>query len=729
MKPPVGSTVETLVSRDDLVRATNLFDYVRSARSESQALVADWDAPYWEGVGYFVKQEHAPKGSLRASIPLLAWLDESFIDFAKAYVVERHLVNPAQSRSGHIKRLQTSRLLEQTLLSLRGDASPLGIDGAVLDATATLARTQLQAGGAYRVGAELQQLAQLLVRVGVLPANCGSWVNPNKQPKNIGISVDTESDRARQQKLPAPQALYALAEIFNRDVDTSDERCHKDVVTTSAIALLMSAPSRGQEIFRLPANLVFETTDKFGKEQMGLRLHASKGFGAYVKWVWSGMVPVAERAIELVRAITEEGRRLARHLEDPKTKHRFYRHPTCPNVRDDELLTKEQVCQALGYNNKSPATALNKNGLSAVNRTYTLQQLWEDFVLPRHAEAHPHFPYVSAVDKALGKKGGLKFSDALFCMRKSQLHATAGTSPVLLWMPDLADLNFELSGARTQTSIFERFGFQDEQGEALKLTSHQIRHLINTEAQRVGLTDEQIAHWSGRRRVDQNAVYDHRTLEERVEQTREVVEAVQSSVALPGSDERRSYLIGQWQVNVLPRPRLLDIDDLQPQLTGLKTLYGECHHDWSFAPCEGFVKCLDCSEHACIKGDQDADTKLERLRSLHASVLMEVAKAELTAAEDVDAQDWLEVQQRYLAKVEELISLLESDSVPDGSVIRTAKGQNPTHLHRALRGLAKKALEAGSGTKPAMEKLLGSLEAGLAAARGLPLLGASGGAN
>ncbi|MCF8206485.1 MAG: hypothetical protein K9J82_15485 [Methylotenera sp.] len=722
MRPAVGTAVEALVSRDHLARAKNLSDYIRAARNESKALVDDWDVPFWPGVGYFVKQSHAPRGSMSATIPLEAWLDDDFLDFAKAYVVERFLTNPGLTRAAHIKRLQVLRLLEASLLALRDDASPLGIDGSVLEAAATLARQTLVPAGAYKVGAELERLADVLVRAGVLAPICGTWTNPNKQPKNTGISVDAKAEAARQQRLPDHDALYALADIFNRDLDPADERFQRDIITTSAMALLMCAPSRGQEIFRLPANLVFEATDKFGKEQIGLRLHASKGFGAYVKWVWSGMVPVAERAIARVRTVSEAGRALAHHLEDPKLKRRFYRHAGCPPVADNEPLTKWQVCAALGYNNQSPAAALNKNGLSSIDGTYTLQQLWDTWVLPRLAEAHPHFPYVSATDKALGRKGGLKFSEALFCTLRYQLNLRAGTSPVQLFMSDLTDLNFDLGPSATKTSIFERYGFCDAQGAPLKLTSHQIRHLVNTEAQRVGLTDEQIAHWSGRRRVDQNAVYDHRTLEERVEQTRDVVESVQAAVALPVAAEGVSYTHGQWTVKVVRKPRLLaDVEDVQPQLSGLKTLYGECHHDWSFAPCEGFVKCLDCSEHACIKGDDDAAVKLERLRSLHASVLAEVEKAAAVANDDVDAKDWLDVQQRYAAKVGELISLLQSETVPDGSVIRTAQGENPTHLHRALRGLASKALADGAGSAPAMKQLLVSLETGLAASQA-PLL-------
>lgn len=711
MNQMVDSAVKMLVPRDDQARAVKLADYIRSAKDESKVLKVDWNEPYWEGIGYFVKQAHAPRGSMRrADIAAEVRLDGAFIDFAKAYVVERHLLNPGESRAGHIKRLQLLRLLEESLLAQRGKASPLDIDLAVMDATASLAKKHLATSGSYRAGVELVQLAEVMVRFGIWPVSCVTWANPNKQPKNHGIGVGEASERARQDKLPDHRALYALAEVFNKDFDLSDERCHKDVVTSSVSALLMCAPSRGQEIFRLPANLEFEATDKFGKEQLGLRLHASKGFGAYVKWVWAEMVPVAERAIRMLRDITEEGRKLARHLEDPRTKGRFYRHENCPNVADDHPLTKAQVCYALGFSTASGTYAsLSNNGLERADGSYTLQTLWDTFVLPRHAKEHPHFPYVSAADKALGVKGGLKFSEALFCMRRFQLHARSGTSPLWLWMPDLTDLNHEFKGRKTHESIFARYGYLDEKGAPLKLTSHQARHLINTEAQRAGLTDEQIAHWSGRRRVDQNAAYDHRSQDERAEQARGIVESVQAEVGLPSS-----YRAGQWTVSVVRSPRnLADIDSIQPQLSGLKTLYGECHHDWSFAPCEGFVKCLDCSEHACIKGEEDADKKLERLRALYASVAQEVSKAEQAAEDDVDAQDWLNVQQRYMEKVQQLIEILESEVVPDGSVIRTANGQNPTHLHRALRGLAAKALELGTSSRPAMEQLLSSLEAGL----------------
>lgn len=717
-------TVNTLITKDRRAREVQLTEYINSARDEAQAIGFPWDEPHWPGVGFFVKQPFLPRGGkpskAKTKIGPDRRLDAAFIEFAKAYVTERHLTNPAASQGGHTMRLQTLRLLEAALLDLRGVADPLDIDAAVFDEAARRVKSVLAAGGPYKVGRELETLAGVMVRHGVLPAICEDWTNPNKPLRSTTIAVDAESQRKREQRLPNHDALYVLADIFNRKFDLSDERVHRDIYTTSITALLMSAPSRGEEIHRLPLRLVVKATDKFGMEQMGLRLEASKGFGAYVKWVWSGMVPVAELAIERVKAITQEARNLAKHLEG-RNAGRFYRHPNCPKVADNAPLTAEQVCLALGYatNNArySAGDSLRGNGLSGINGTYTLQRLWDAVVLPQHRQLHPHFPYVSAKDMARGTRGGLKFSEALFCMLRHQLHQWNSTSPVQLWLPGLKSFNIDV-GPSIKASIFERYGYMDPSGKPFKITSHPIRHLLNTEAQRAGLTDEQIAHWSGRRVVAQNTTYDHRTIEERVDQAREVVERVQSAVALPNAEPApgADVVHRQWVIKVVQKPRSMrDIEDIQPHLGALKTLYGECHHDWSFAPCEGFVKCLDCSEHACIKGsDSDAKTKLERLEALREGVMRDLAKARKTAAEDVDARDWLKVQERYKAKVDQLISILQSDSVPDGAVIRSADGQHPTHMHRALRGLAVKALEQKGGSTEAMTRLLQAVESGIA---------------
>ncbi|RTL33430.1 MAG: hypothetical protein EKK53_28220 [Burkholderiales bacterium] len=708
-KPAEGSAATPLQTLAYRKRAEALEAYIREAKSS--AIVADitWDSVQWKGFGVFVKHGR-PAGQPKKNIEPAFLLDSAFVEFSKAYIVERHSHNPGEARSQHIQRFAALRLTEAVLLKLHGKADPLLIDRDTLDQAVVLARSHYDRQTLYQAGRALEQMASALVEHQVLPLELRDWVNPLPAYRSVGTTVGSAGDKARQSKLPDADALEVLAAIFNRDLDTADQHHqHRDIYTTSVAALLLCAPSRGEEIHRLPANLLVKATDSFGEEQTGLRLHASKGFGAYVKWVWAGMVPVAKKAIDRLLTITDEPRKLALHLENPKTRNRFFRHAACPAVADDEPLTAEQAAMALG----KPLASLHAAGLSSAAYAHTLQSLWNDWVLPRHAKRAPYFPYVSKKDKALGAKGGLKFSDALFCMRAGQL-GTFSTSRVLLWMPSLGTgFSPDVAPSRENysVSIFERYGYTGPNGAPLKLNSHQLRHLLNTEAQRASLSDDMIAHWSGRLNIRQNETYDNRPEQERVDQVRPVVEALEARLGAPAGDgeEVRSMQWGPWSVEPFVKPRSCsDLDDIQPRLAGIKTEYGECYHDWALAPCEGLIACLECDEHACIKGaDELGRDRLGRVQNLYRQVLAEVDKAQAAVGEkDWGAEEWLRMQQRYAAKLEELIKVLTSADVPDGSVIRAIGAQPPTHLHRVLRGIAVKALEDGTSSSEAMVRVL-----------------------
>ena len=301
----------------------------------------------------------------------------------------------------------------------------------------------------------------------------------------------------------------------------------------------------------------------------------------------------------------------------------------------------------------------------------------------------------------VGEKGGLKFSEALFCMRANELDSRKGTSPVLLWMPGRSTYIQDVGFISTETqnrglTLFERHNYTDDQGKVLGFTSHQARHLLNTEAQRSSLPDDLIARWSGRKRINQNAVYDQRSTQERVEHSRSVVVATAAETDKRSIElESKARRDGPWLIISPRQPRSCsDLDDIEPHLTGLQTQYGECYHDYAVTPCDGFVECLECKDHDCIKGsDQDAQTRLARLELLKRRADAEVEKSRTAvAAGDWGAQDWLKVQRARVSKLEELIAILLDPSVPDGARVRLADTDLPTHLHRMLRGMARQAL-------------------------------------
>ena len=122
-------------------------------------------------------------------------------------------------------------------------------------------------------------------------------------------------------------------------------------------------------------------------------------------------------------------------------------------------------------------------------------------------------------------------------MTRNILHGQIGTSPVILWHPDVNILNNDISPRKSlnsdsHKSIFDRYGFKDKDGSRLKATSHQMRHLLNTLAERGGLSLHEIAKWAGRADPKQNRVYNHMSEYEMVAKA----EQLDASLSLFGPD-------------------------------------------------------------------------------------------------------------------------------------------------------------------------------------------------
>lgn len=714
-KPTHLTSVTTLTPKDHTQAAENLAEYIRSAKEDLTVLGSDldWSAWKWPGVGSFVKQDWT-KSSKRKNIPLSHLLDPSFIEFAKAYIRDRHAQNPRESKSFHGHRLPPLRMLEMALLERHPTADPVNINLAMLDRAAALICKYFTGQNVQQAGWHLQTIAATLGKRQLTLAPVGSWVSPIPKIKQLGLAVGSAGEAHRASKLPDQDALKALAEIFNHDLNPLDPSHQRDIYTTSVTTLLLSAPSRGgEETHNLPVDLVFKATDRFSTEQVGLRWEAGKGFGSYIKWIWDGMVPAAQIALDRLKSMTEEARNLARWMEDPKTGNRFYRHANCPVVEDDEPLAVEQVCLALGLSVRFPRQVLSSVGLSCADHSYSLNDLWTNHILPQHQKDFPRFPYINEKEAAKGKKGGLKFSEALFCMRSNQLHLRRGTSPVRLWMPSLPRYlqDVGISDA-TRTSIFDRHGYRDADGEPLKLRSHSMRHLLNTEAQRGKMTNEQIAWWSGRVNQAQNQVYNHITEQERVDRAKEILtnktsnfsivpfrpngtELTDATDAALSSGANGITTHGYWHINTGNKPASCHDLDMQPQLAGINTLYGRCEHDYVLSPCEGFAQCLDCSDHTCIKGSgSDEQEKLVRIKELMSLVAHEVDQAKSKINDgDWGARDWYNAQSKWLDKLQQLVGILQSNQIPEGAVVKLAGSNSQTHLHRVLRSVAMRALK------------------------------------
>jgi hypothetical protein len=386
------------------------------------------------------------------------------------------------------------------------------------------------------------------------------------------------------------------------------------------------------------------------------------------------MVPIAKEAVRRIRAITDGPRRLAAWIETNRDKP--YRHPECPDVADDEPLTVFQACAFLGLardTRRTCTSSLYGSKLATKDNAHTLSSLWQR-ALANQPQVHPW----------LNEKKRIKYSDALFCMTRHLIGDQRGTSPVILWAPSNNVFNHTLSpleSLESHKSIFDRYGYKSKEGQRLKLTSHQARHLLSTLANRGGLSQEQLAKWAGRADQKHNRVYNHMSEWEMVAKA----EAMDTSLTLFGPKGEVSQHVPVTTQDI----KLMEHGAMHI------SMWGVCGHDFIMSPCEKFRDCLNCEEHVCIKGaENDNSNRLKRIKERLAQVEKEYDAARHALINGYAGADrWFEYHQKTLERLRQLVEILESPQTEEGAQIKLRDGKDFSHLRRVIRTKAVDSLE------------------------------------
>lgn len=638
----------------------NLAEFVVMCRERLTVFGADldWDADNWPGVANFTKIGVNSRSYKREDL-----LDEEIMPFAKAYLRYQQGHNPTKLKN----ELKALRCIEKALLHSCGRADIALVSTQVLDVAADVAREYKAT--AYQAGIQLVKLVEFLNETGIIAKRI-TWKAPFSKPKELD-RTDSDSKRKRAEKLPSDHCLEYMAEMFVNDL-----KFPRDRFTTSIFALLMCAPSRISEAQLLPVNCLHFEKDSKGVEQVGLRWWAGKGFGSDIKWIPTIFQDIAQEAVRRLTILSEPGRLLAKHYESDSR--RFYRHGGCPDVDDDEPLTLQQVEEALGLKSNKGASARHffkdyepYRARLGAGKPLTLAFLHE-YCLTRLPDGWPW----------LRKDLDIKYSEALCCFRAHELRPDLNTSPVMLWIPDNNVLTHDLkvTAGRKKKSIWQRHGYRNPDGTAICLTSHQVRHFLNTAAQRGDLGQLDVAKWSGRANIYQNAVYNHMADEEYVAAARE------TGIG--------NGLIAKIKVNAP-----VTFGDLQAIGEGIAhvTEFGFCVHDYSMVPCLRHRDCLNCTEQVCVKGDVE---KLGRLKLRRDSIQLQLDKAKAASADGIYGADrWTQHQLKTLGRADALIQLLEAAQKPEGAVIWLSNDHEHSPLKRAIAARSSK-LALGEQPEP-----------------------------
>jgi len=644
----------------------NLNDFITMCRDRLTVFGSnlDWDSNHWPGICSF--RVLGTMGRTRSDDQ---YLSPDIIQFIKAYVRYRQGIVPTKNTHREIGAL---RCIEKALLQTKGIADITLADHYVFDSAAEIAR-EAQTTTAYQTGIQLAKLSQFLSDSGIIPYKL-SWKSPISS-RNAIIKTNAKELKLRPSKLPTEHCLEYMAEMFANDLHAPRDR-----FTTSIFALLMCAPSRISEILDLPVKCIHSDRDKDGNACLGLRFYGGKGYGSDIKYIPSDFKDIAIEAVRRLTELSAEGRKLAKWYEENPDK--FYRHSRCPDVGEYDALTTQQACDALGLSNKATKDRLKQyfqsykpyHELCINNKPLTLSFL-NTYC---HSQLPESWPWKN-------KERHIKFSDALICFGLHALRENFPTSPVLVWTPTTGVIRGCLTGKKSCPSIWERHGYRNPDNSAIKMNSHQIRHFLNTAAQRGNLGQLDIARWSGRANIHQNFTYNHMTDDEYVDQARQM--GVGSVLA---------------KIKINAPVTFADLEAVGEGIAHV-TEYGFCVHDFSMLPCQKHRDCLNCSEQVCIKGD---DKKLERLKSQRSGIILQLKKAQDACEGAVYGADrWSQHQRTTLDKVEQLIDILERPDVPDGSVIKLDIGDEFSPLKREIAALSDDAIQMNSTKVPELDEL------------------------
>jgi hypothetical protein len=648
-----GLTVAEIIHfapRDQLDADKNLKTFVELCRNELTAFGHDlpFDQPVWVVTGSInlkarnieIRLIFSDWRTAKSATPTT--MLEPFLSFAKSYIRYQHALRPSKAVAF---RLAALRALEAALSENGGPSRPSAVTTETLNRAAQLIQENYEKTTAYRVGGQLQMIAEFLTTKHLLTLPV-VWRCHIKRVKD-GARVGKDFDQRRQEKLPSAEALDALARIFNMATEPSD------VLVSSLAAILCSAPDRINEVLHLEANCeVSQTVPSSGNTAYGLRWRPSKGADPMIKWLVGTMASVVHKAVANIRQITESARAIAKWYEVNPSK--IYLSDHLEHLRNQKRLSVAEVGDILFV---SPATSSNIASWCRANKVPAVKEgarrlsfAFADVERAVLAMLPRGFPLADS-------ERGLKYSDALCVVQKYALEEYKGTYRCMIYLLGQGEIANRM-GARSTTgvpSIFDRFGFREANGDHIHIRSHQFRHYLNTLAQAGGLSQLDIAKWSGRADIGQNETYDHVSDRDKNAMVRHIAgESSLSLAALPAA--RKATLIARNELGELKLT------------TAHTTEYGYCMHDYTMLPCQLHRDCLNCTEQVCVKGEATKEANLRQLVSETRTLLAAAESAKRDG--EAGADRWVDHQRLTLSRAQQLLEILDDPEVPDGSAIQ-----------------------------------------------------------
>lgn len=629
------------ISQDKREVRRNLDEFIRMCKHDlttlnDHRLWRGWDDHRWP-LASFVKFSNTRKQQDKVK------MDGCFIDFAKAYA--RYIVTHKHRSLSTI--MPFLRALEFAVVESGIDICDIG--KRTLDRAVEALVEKCKSQSAYQSAGYLRELSEFLYRKGLTTENIHGWKPNIIYEDNMG-SFTRKSEEELNKKMPNAAAMSGLAKVFSeRPTDPYD------IFVTSLWVILMSSGMRISEALSLSVDAL-KIKDINGHRVCYLQYYARKKGGWHKAPVDEEMEPVLIEAFQRLKDLTAESRKVAKHFEAEDKKYKKntdYRRklPSCSAVkkyRDKQTLSMDELSEVVGLCGRQAHRLTSADHKQQIlNSSIAGVESW----LNTHGDVLQ--PKDFPVFDKLGDGKVLKYSDALFCFRQNELneHSTRNFTFRKITNSNISQM---LAG---KNSFFVRHGVRDESGEIVKTNSHAPRHLLNTIAQNINLSQWDIARMFGRVTPKHNKAYDHTSGHERAKKSLHLTQG--------------TSLFGQEGINELSCKSPINkvtYDQLNISPTTHSTEYGLCVNHFSYSPCSKYRNCLSCSKHVVDAHDAE---KIKQIKT-HCQVLKnKLDRANKKVGSVFGVENYIDHLTSEINETEQLIS-----------IIGELDGQEARFLHR-----------------------------------------------
>lgn len=694
--------VVKFVPRAAVDATARVLDFIHLAQNEITALIPNdgWQETVWDVTTHFTTKgatrrarrfifcnaeaELSHDGSFNGDL-----LHADFINFAKAYCRYKHATSPVAYENQR-KRLNGLQFIEAAFRSLGSLPRIENCNPTVLNTAITLAKDSGGAARHYQFAVYIEQVHRFCLEHRFYAAPF-QWKHGVRKPKDGNEELGEKARQVRSDRLPSPEAFSALAHVFRNATS------HIDRVLSAVCAICCSVPIRAHEVLQLREDCeVFEKRrdveasapdESVGTEAIayGLRVWPGKGNPPQVKWVPTLMASVVQEAVARLRDECRPMREVAAWYE--KNPDDVWLPPELKHLRGSEWIAISDLMTVLGSENRNSVLSWVKFTAKARYRSITRKDGVEEISFADAekwilAALPPDFPWFNGDE-------GQRYSETLILLplragarRRTPYPCVVDACSVQKFEQWLSGHEYE--GGKQQ-SIFKRFGFTERDGSPIEITTHSFRHWLNTIAQLRGMSDLDIAKWSGRD-PSQNQAYNHVTPEELVSQVRGFLE--ENEGIGPVFDAAR----------LLERRKPIDRDEfLKAQIGSAHvTDFGVCIHDYSLLPCQTHGDCLGCAENVFVKGEKKHLERIEQRLALARHQLRESTKAEHDGLYGADR--WTQDHLANIARMQEMIAYHRNETIPDGTVINLEAKRTDNDVAMAIRD--RQARDTATTTTP-----------------------------